>query len=351
MKNVFHGRHRRMAALALVFCLIITVPFWSRAAEKLDMGSPCSLTVKAVSAEKLPEDLANADIVVDLYQVAAAVPTEDMEGYTFQLCPSFEQLKLKNNMSASQWREQSQKAAEIALKNGAEGGAAPLRANVAVGVRIENLEAGLYLMAARGREIENYVDTNADGDIVTKALSGAYTYTFLPELVALPGKTPETEDAQNPDQWIYDMEIVLKMQWEENRQYGSLKIVKLLEGYDGSHGPAVFVFDVEAWLDGKNVYSDVVTIVFDRPGEKKLLVEGIPVGARVTVTEVYSGSCYSLVTEQNKTVTIGAMEDIPEVSFTNRRDDRPNGGHGITNHFKYGTDGWKLDQIYDKTQG
>lgn len=348
MKNVFHSRHKRVTALALVFCLMLAVPFWSRAAEKLDAGRSCSLTVKAVSAEKLPEDLAKAGIVVDLYRVADAVPTDDMEGYTFRLCQPFESLKLKNNMNASQWHDQSQKAAGIALNTGT---ARSLRENIGLGVRIDKLDAGLYLMAARGRDIENYVDTNADGEIVTKAFSGAYTYTFLPELVALPGRTPDADSVQDSGQWIYDMEIVLKMQWEENRQYGSLKIVKLLEGYDGSHGPAVFVFDVEAWLDGKNVYSNVVTIVFDGPGEKKLLVEGIPVGAKVTVTEVYSGASYSLVTERNKTVTIDTIQDVPAVSFTNRHDDRPNGGHGITNHFKYGTGGWKLDQVYDRTQG
>lgn len=348
MKIGFHGWQLRVACMALAFCLILPIPSRSFAAEQFDTGRPCSLTVRGANSAELPADLAAAGIVVDLYQVASAVPTDDREAFTFQLTQPFEQLQLKNNMSASQWHGQSQKAAGIALNAGTAGGVRPLRENTAAGTRIENLDAGLYLMVARGKDSGNYVDTNADGDLVTTARSDGYTYTFLPELVSLPGRTPDTPDS---GKWIYDMEIVLKMQWEEDRQYGSLRIVKRLEGYDGSHGPAVFVFDVEAWLDGRNVCSNVVTMVFDRPGEEKLLVEGIPVGATVTVTEVYSGACYTLVTEQDRTVTIDTVENVPEVSFTNRHNGHPNGGHGITNHFRYGADGWKLEQVYDRTQG
>lgn len=342
MKNRFHSGQRPLFAMVMVFCLMLMAPLSGNAAELVDISRPCSLTVRCANAEELPEDLEKAGVVVDLYQVAGAVLSEDREWYSFALYPPFEQLELKNNLSAAQWRALSQKAAGIALSSGA---VQPVRADIPIGTRIENLDAGLYLMAARGGGLEDYVDTNADGDIVTKACTGGYTYTFLPELIALPGSAPDT------DKWLYDVEIVLKMQWEKNEQYGSVKIVKTLEGYDGSHGPAVFVFDVEVELDGKNVYSNVVTIVFDKPGVEQLLVEGIPVGARVTVTEVYSGACYTLVTDKTKTVTISAAQEILTVSFTNRYDERPNGGHGITNHFRYGEDGWKLEQVYDKAQG
>ena len=53
----------------------------------------------------------------------------------------------------------------------------------------------------------------------------------------------------------------------------------------------------------------VVSLVFDGPGTKSVLVEDIPAGTVVTVTEVYSGASYELTTEASQTTTIIAEEE------------------------------------------
>jgi hypothetical protein len=61
----------------------------------------------------------------------------------------------------------------------------------------------------------------------------------------------------------------------------------------------------------------------------------LPVGASVTVTEVYTGSSYQLSAgERTQSVTMGG-EESPRVSFTNRWNGEEVGGTSVNNHFVY----------------
>ncbi|MBQ8996171.1 MAG: leucine-rich repeat protein [Oscillospiraceae bacterium] len=118
-------------------------------------------------------------------------------------------------------------------------------------------------------------------------------------------------------------------------QLGELKITKNLERFAGPDA-ATFVFQIEAVLDGKNVYSNVTSLTFSGPMSQSVVITGIPVGAEVTVTEVYSGSRYETVSEPVQTAVILSPEedDAPcEVVFINDYDDTGKGGHGILNTF------------------
>ena len=68
------------------------------------------------------------------------------------------------------------------------------------------------------------------------------------------------------DSWVYDVETQLKP--DPAPRYGDLEIIKTLSSYNQTFGPAFFVFSVEAERNGKNVYSDVVSINFTEPGIK-----------------------------------------------------------------------------------
>ena len=89
------------------------------------------------------------------------------------------------------------------------------------------------------------------------------------------------------DEWLYDPVIGLKAEREE--QYGSLIIEKTLSSYNESLGSVDFVFQVEADKNGEAVRSTVERIRFNGAGTQSVVVDRIPVGAQVTVTEVYSG--------------------------------------------------------------
>lgn len=199
------------------------------------------------------------------------------------------------------------------------------------------------------KDAEEYTTTvkteSGAENIATIANSKRYVYKFLPELISLPSKqvvdeagNPVNTTAGNGD-WIYNMDATLKP--ERAPRFGSLEIVKGLATYDQST-PAVFVFRVEAMLDGENVYSNVVTISFTEPGEQKVLIEKqIPVGAEVTVTEVYSGASYEITSAQEQNATIDAV-DVASVTFTNDHSTTTHGGGGVNNHFYNNGDGWNL---------
>ena len=131
-----------------------------------------------------------------------------------------------------------------------------------------------------------------------------------------------------------------------NRMFGDLVIEKPLSNWESS-GPATFVFNVEAKLGGKTVYTSVASLSFSGAGTKSYtFTEVIPVGAVVTVTEVYDGSAYTAVGGTVKTVTVKyptgdptVAEDNPAtVSFTNDYDKHERHGSGILNTFtKNGT--------------
>lgn len=346
-------RYKRLAVLlVLVFTLATVATVSTSTVSAVDLSQPCSLTVVPGSSEYI-EDLTSAGLVVDLYRVADAREVSSADSYTYQFVSDFASLEISDSPTNLEWRSLSQKAANIALKSGQ---AHPVVTGAACDHAIgqtdagSSLSAGLYLVVVRGQGLKNYMTTVKDEagkeQIATVAYSEKYTYTFAPELVSLPGKQADANgnvNTANPGEWLYDMSITMKP--GQAKRFGSLEIIKTLLSYSATSGPATFVFSVEAVLNGKNVYSDVVSLVFNSPGQKSCLIEKIPVGAMVTVTEVYSGACYTLTTDADQTAVIPA-NDVVSVSFTNDYAGTNNGGGGITNHFVYNSDfSWKLTKI------
>lgn len=281
----------------------------------------------------------------------------------------------------------------------------PVLAGASLGVETPNpasLDAGLYLLIARGTSVEDnkYItkeyavtnpDTQAGGTvpapgketkeekIVTVAYTDQHVYTFAPQLISLPTKDPENGvvSTANSGNWDYSPTVYLKP--EQHMRYGRLEIVKDLityESFDGQSEEAVFVFQVEAVLNNQSVYSDVKTLYFASAGKKNVVVDKIPVGATVTVTEVYSGASYTLkAIEQGyyaegakpdcgDSVEYASVEDISRrevtgfnieanrvasVKFTNDYDHRQTGGQGVINHYEYGENGWEKDAVQERT--
>ena len=131
---------------------------------------------------------------------------------------------------------------------------------------------------------------------------------------------------------VYDVTAGLKPGQED--RYGDLEIDKTLISYNASLGEATFVFSIEAEKDGKIVYSDVVSVVFDGTGTKSIVIRNLPAGAKVTVTEVYSGASYERTTEESQTVEIAA-DSIAKTAFENEYNHQMNGGTSVVNHFAY----------------
>lgn len=357
-------------ALSLALCMVLALGLLSAAPSALavDLDRPCSLTV-ALGIRGFAEDLENQEgsgaeaedvsgVALDLYLLADAEAVPGYDAFSFVFREGYDSLSVDGEMDSAAWRALAQEAARLAL---APGGAPrePDLAGQSLDTEISGLTAGLYLVIARGAEMpaEKYVSEieGEDGEtrLVTLAESESYVYTFQPELAVLPWKDAQTGEegsvtapnTANAGAWITDVKMELKPERED--RYGKLRIVKGLDLYENSE-PATFVFSVVGVRDGETVYSNVTALTFSQAGLMEAELDRIPVGAQVTVTEVYSGASYTVVGDLSQTAVITA-EEAAQVRFDNTYDGQKRRGHGILNQFRYnegedGDGGWEWTQ-------
>lgn len=312
--------------LAVALVMAAAVP-GAYSAPALDLTKPLTLTLSTAelredSAAPYKADLTGIEqIPVKLYKVADVTANGQ-----YTSADPFDLGDLED-INAEKWMEKAKAAQEIAqdpalhatpavattLKTNAD------KSQLSTG-KITVPSAGMYLVLAE----------ESQGQM--------YSFTFDPYIVAVPGNLYYTVSKDAPDEWVYDVEAGLKPHWE--RLPGELVITKTLDSYATITGAVTFVFQVEGVdpLTGDSLYSNVVAMTFDRPGVRSETLK-IPVGAQVTVTEVYSGGSYQAVTSPNQTVTIvadqlGTVEtEHVTVNFTNTNDDRLIPGNGVVNSF------------------
>ncbi len=316
---------KKGSAVMLAFALLLSSAVISRvqAAVEIDTNQKGIVTFQ-LDGEF--EELKELEIPVKLYQVAEV----DTSG-AYKALTGFEDLKLEeitSETTAAEWEEKATLASEIidGKENAQEDTSCTLTGGTG---KVEELSLGMYLVKAE------------------TVLSPEYEYSFTPYLISVPNNYWATT---GDDTWVYDVTTGLKP-GQENR-LGSLIIEKQLDSYNATLGPASFVFQVEGEKDYEQVYSNVVSIVFDGAGTKSVQIDELPAGATFTVTEIYSGASYTLTTAPSQTAKIIAEgeEGSPvSVSFTNTYDERMNGGASIVNHFT-NTDGvWDWQQQTDST--
>lgn len=308
------------AALLLLPLLAVPVVY---GAYGIETDRACSVAIQLNG--EYAEDLNKLAVPVKLYRVASVGADgkyTPLEGFG-----SLDLSSISSETAAQQWEKLAEQASEIVKA----GGPAP-----AAEIQMQNgrcqaggLATGMYLMEAESVQ------------------SSEYIYNFAPNLAALPNNY--YGDPGRDDAWVYDVDDML-LKPEQVQRLGSLVIRKRLTAYNATFGGADFVFRVEAEKGGKSVYSDVVSLAFDAPGEKSLRIDGIPAGATVKVEEIYSGASYSLTGDAVQTAVItaeGEAGNPVEVSFENAYDERPNGGSGIVNHFRYQGGEWTAEKHRD----
>lgn len=381
MKTKWKSRERfrgRLMSLALASimaagCIIAALGGTARAAEALDLARKCALQVK-VEPKAMEEGGAeeSPDVAIDLYKVADAVKQEGYDAYRFEAIDSFAGLDVDiavgETEDAQIWMDRARQAAAVVFAEGSSLGpdATAVKEKEADMVELAGLEPGLYLMVPRGADLEreDYLVRETAGEdgaemIQTVAYSESYTFTYSPQLMALP--TRESVDGvaatSNPGEWIYELTGMDAVESKPaiGGQFADLRIDKELTEYLAG-SPATFVFTVEAVLHDNVVYSNAVSMTFDGPGiQSELIADKIPVGAQVTVTEVYSGAAYQVAagSAQVQTVTManadaGSADFANIASFQNVYDGSGREGAAITNHFEYMDDGEGL--IWNWTQ-
>ena len=399
------GRWRPAAfILAAVFMVFSLSLFGEKVfASSIDLDRDCSLTISAGSM--MLEELPDANVEIDLYRVADAIPVEGFDTYDWQVNEPFASrgITIDKNIDNAGWRELANKAANIVLGEAPEGktewdpsdsikdipdeikkmGQLP-------DTKIEPLTPGLYLILAHGSDIAEYATTDtsaapaagstgstaetaaAVGGTATIAHSRHYLFKFSPELISIPARTMDSTQPSNTadrEGWYYDAAAMLKP--SQSPRLGNLEIEKDLLDYaqrekttDGKtrliKDPATVVFDVSVYSSeeeydpakpGENrIYHNNVSVVFDAYGKKSVLIENLPAYSYAVVKEVYAGQAYT-IDDTVRTETILANETVT-IPFEDEYDDTHGGGGSVTNKFTYkaGQSKWGWEQMTDSSQ-
>lgn len=273
-----------ISKVLLFVCVLAVTSFHAYADSK------GSLTFKLPT--DMQEDLSETTITVDLYKVA------NYKDGTYTNVEAFKDIT---------WDEKDamkniEKVEAVLEKEKVE-----KDATVTVGVKAENLDLGYYYY------------------VVQEGVSGkSYDYKFSTGLVTIPYNTETTVSL--------DREVDLKATREEKE--GSILITKTLENWNETSKECTFVFEITGTKDGKTVYSNVAAISFnaENHGSNTVEVKGIPIGAEVTVTEVYSGG-YSQTSVTPEPQIVVADQTI-QFDFSNKYDEYRK-TYGVENQFTW----------------
>lgn len=296
-----------LLALALAFSAL-SLP-GARAANAVDTNASCSVEF-SIGGDY--EDLKTIEggVPINLYKIASI----DAAGaYTAE--QGFETLDLSavesNNSSADTWLTRAEEANKLIA------GATPAATVTtdAGEALVNGLSTGLYLVTAQEVKAPSYV------------------YNFTPYLISLPNNYYY---ASGDDTWVYDLTganaVALKP--EQTERFGSLEITKSLVNHHVTMGEkATFVFQIDITTLKGETESRQIALTFDGYGSKSAVVENIPAGADVVVTEVYSGAGYEIVGDDTVNTTIVA-EETAQTGFQNQHDGNLSGGYGVVNNFK-----------------
>lgn len=381
------------ALLSLVLLLALAPAGWAVDVTKPNKVININLVPTDKEGTDFATDIVKAKVQADLYLIAPAVADEQYDTYNYNFIEGSTFAGLKDSITKALKTDPADKTTyEMMLKSFSpiaqeaikivKGSNEVKTANepaltTTASFSVSNLQAGMYLLVLRGADLkkdetdEGYFTTTkkaANSEygnkeetdiIVTRALSDNYEFTFEPQIISLPTKMEGNNPTYNTayGAWTDTLRIVAKPDWKPRN--GILKITKTLTNYadlskDGTYfEPMTFSFSVVGTKDGKEVYRKVVALSVKNPVDEELVatLEDIPVGAKVVVTEIYSGAhatgeaAPKEVTIQSPVATTdenGVTTTVTSsVTFTNVNNNTHRGGHGIENKFTFSEkDGW-----------
>lgn len=361
--NKLHGVKLISALLAaLLIGTALPCPPAEAAATRLDPDQACSLT--ATTPDDMPA-LKEADFSVNVWCVA----TVD-ENVEYTLTPAFDELWFKSYTLKSTSINHEHKDlitnnirdfsyACYARTLGDESGKEPIPADAVF--TVHNGTGSVSKMASGADLLPGYYLV-VPGDCTV--MVNDEIYSFDPTLITLPRPNTDlaiSEEESDTEDWVYDITVSLKPETDSIR--GNVKIVKILNGYNESLEGADFVFSISAKKNGKLEYSNVVSLHFDKDEwvnqkSKEYMIYGLPVGTKVEVEEVYSGSAYKLEDWRVEPSNGLVIADDPEsannqvltFTFWNSPDEHVPYGTSVLNHYEMATGTYGHTGLEDSTK-
>lgn len=325
-RNLKRGCALALAALLVLPCVNL---MQTKAAGPVVQDRDCELTVAVDTTETVwgvgvgagtsAEDFENMTVSVNVYKVADMNVSAEFTSTT-----GFEDLDFNVVMEDSNAATWENLAAEAVQR--LEGVKPTATGNIEKGnpAVIGSLGVGMYLIVPQ--EIFNSDSTRK--------------YVFTPYLTALPS-SDYTQTGAGSDDWQYDRTIYLK--GEAQPQFGKLTINKTLSNYNETLGLTTSVFEIVGKDKQENVvYTNVASVTHNGAGTQSVTLENIPAGITVTVTEIYAGASYELVSKNEQTAVIVSGEAVElgssaaSVAFENKYNGGNDSGYGLMNEFKAG---------------
>lgn len=333
------------AKIAACILVVAGLSISTAYASEIVSGKTCTLTLCIDESGSYAKDLAEVNLNAKLYKVA------DVNGDgTYTALTAYEGLGLETAFTAeaeeatfywsSFWNGVAKDAADIVTGETAENETENTTA-ISPDYSFTLKNTGAQESIAQGMYLVMVDDVSANGS----------DYTFSPILVCLPTNPYLMNVSEDVADDAYWYEVTATLKPELDLEYGSLEIVKTLTSYNTSLKDVTFVFLIEATDESGNViYSNVASTTHSAAGTKSAIVEEVPIGVDITVTEVYSGASYTVSGESTKTTKVSA-EEMAQVEFTNTYDDKLIPGYGVVNHFeKSEEEGWTWTQLTDNSQ-
>ena len=313
---------RSIAVLALLCAVIFAVPSINGAARASVSTEDCTLTVRFNQTGF--EDFGPDDLVVDIYQLASVAVRGTTRTPTY-----IEPFSMMENDETPE--TYGERMLAIATSEGT-----PVLTGAPVNQRL-TLAPGVYLIVARGVNITDPADyvteiEDEDGNtkLVTIAEGERNEYHFSPVIVSIP---TENEDGS----LNFVVEVGLKA--EEEPKTAPFTLIKSLTQMAPNGQSGHFVFHIYAELDGVVLHDETYELEFTAAGNQSIVIDDLPIGTVVTVTEVYQGTSYECVTDITQSVTVTA-DGLAEVYFENVPTDTIIKGGAITNYFSMTENGW-----------
>ena len=400
---------KRILTLLTAAVLVLALPVMGASAADLEFGTDGKVTnTTALQIYIGPytdtsgyyADIKTAAVTVDLYKVADAVrePAGEDHGIMYVFSPvttdaagilsgttTYDGLK---GLTNADWQDMAQKLANKLFAGSGPSGYAKETLQAAAGDGItgtKSVGAGLYLVIAHGTalgtDVTKYVEKDG-GNVRTKAESDHYVYYDTPELIALPTTAatmgvPVNSPADTQPAGTYndplpttaggDWQTTVTALLKPTRTYrmGKLVIKKNLPAIE-EHSNATFIFHVDAEYDydgpGKTLttpvtmYNNDLSISFNTQAGGGILAYTdpttgnsyieLPVGTKVTVTEIYPGSCYeqdgpTVYSETDQRIPVPVTEDTAlTVTTANKYNGNIITGYGIENTFQWNGSKW-----------
>lgn len=316
----------KRVALVLVGCVACVLALGVTLAQadvNSGLGGNNELTLRVADDKSEVKDVSAQ---VNLYRIATGSKDATYDTYNFAFdVAAFAKLGEgydPQTMSNESWQRMADAAKKIVEENKIKPDA-----TAPVGEKITGLADGIYLA------------------LIPNTTSDTYEFTFVPSLVAVPGKVGEDgAPVYNTASGSWTNEVTAVVKWSMAPLYGKLLINKTVKDFSGE--PATFVYHIVDAETGGEKYENYAAVQYTAKGVQSTTVGKIPAGMTVNVTEVNTGARYQVVGAAEQTAVISADQDAA-VDFVNEPDDSGKKGHGIENHFVFDEDynggDWRLE--------